>query len=330
MDLCRRCPRAGPLRRAIPAAAPLAAFALLAPGCGGDPAVEPVGGAGERGPGEGGAIAIAIAAQPSRLDPLRAVERASQLVTRQVHEPLVETLSGPFGDQRRLPGLARAYRPSGDRTIWRFELRDRVRFQDGAPFNASALLANAERWQALPEGRALLPNLVAVDAPKPDLVRFVLDGPDPDFPRRLADVRLGIVSPRALAPRDAAAARLAGADRTGTGPFELRDLEPGRALIVRNVGWWGERLGLGPALDQVELPVVPDGRERLGLLRTAQVQAADELDRRAVRALRTEPLLTYAGDGPYLGFERSIRGLEDPDPVPLLSPVWITTVGAGG
>lgn len=315
--------------RPLPALAAAALALAIAAGCGDEPAVEPVDGVEGQAGGEGGAISIAIGARPSGLDPLRATGRASLLVTRQVHEPLVETLSGPFGDQRRLPGLAKAYRPSGDRTIWRFELRDRVRFQDSEPFNASAVLANVERWQALPEGRELLPGLLAVDAPTPDLVRFVLDAPDPDFPRRLADHRLGIVSPRALVPREAAAARLARAERTGTGPFELRDLEPGRALIVRNVGWWGERLGLGPALDQVELPVVPDDRERLELLRAGEVQAADELDGNAVRALRADPLLTYAGDGPYLGFERSIRGLEDPDPVPLLSAVWITTVGAG-
>jgi peptide/nickel transport system substrate-binding protein len=317
--------------RVAPALAALAALALGgAAGCGGGSAVEPADGARQPGAGEGGTIAIAIAAEPSGLDPLLAADRSSALVTRQVHEPLVETLSGPFGDERRLPGLAKAYRPSRDRTIWQFELRDGVRFQDGAPFNASAVLANAERWQSRPESRELLPSLVAVDAPRPDLVRFVLSVPDPDFPRRLADGRLGIVSPRALGPGEGAAARLARADRTGTGPFELRDSDPGIVRIVHNVGWWGERLGLGPAVDQIELPVVPDDRERLDLLLGSEVQAADELDRETLRALSADPLVTYAGDGPYLGFERSIRGLEDPDPVPLLSAVWVTTVGGAG
>src|SRR4051812_5829475 len=116
--------------RAAFAATTLAAVALI--GCGGQQESGVAGEATGR-PGEGGSISFAIASPARTLDPLAATDRPSLVVTRQIHEPLVETVSGPFGDLRQVPGLAQAYRPSGDRTIWRFELRPRVRFQDGEP-----------------------------------------------------------------------------------------------------------------------------------------------------------------------------------------------------
>jgi peptide/nickel transport system substrate-binding protein len=316
--------------RAAPAL--LVALALCVAGCGGED-----GGSGgatvdETQLGEGGTLVFALAGEPRELDPLLAEDRASQLVSRQVHEPLVETLTGPFGDVRELPGLAQAYNPSGDRTIWRFQLRRRVRFQDGTPFNAAAVLANAERWQTLPQGQVLLPGLAAVDAPRPDLVRFILSGPDPRLPQRLSVPQLGLVSPEALSPHSGRSAEVRGEQGTGTGAFELRSSRHEAALLVRNTRWWGSRLELGPALDQVELPVVPDQAERLELLRSGQVQAADALDRASVRRLRRQPLLTYAGGGTgsFVGLERSVRGIESAGEAPLLSGVWLTTIGAGG
>ena len=189
------------------------------------------------GPGEGGELAYALATAPAEVDPLLASDRSSLLVTRQIHEPLVGTVTGPFGDLRTFQGLAQAYRPSGDRTIWRFELRPRVRFQDGTPFNAAAVLANAERWQALARGRRLLGDVIAIDAPTTDLVRFVLASPDPDFPSRLTAPELGIVSPNAISA-DHPSRRVTRDERTGTGPFELRTLTESDALVVRNVDWW--------------------------------------------------------------------------------------------
>src|SRR5262245_8561798 len=194
-----------------------AALALAPVGCGDADPIEGTGGPGAGAAG-GRALTYALAGAPRKVDPLLADSRADQVLTRQIHEPLVERLHGPFGDARGTPGLARSWGSSGDRVIWRFELRRRVRFQDGTPFDAAAVLANVERWRTLPAGRALLPELVAADAPRPDRVRFILSRGVADFPRRLSSPRLGIVSPRALRPRSGRGAKLASQERSGTGP----------------------------------------------------------------------------------------------------------------
>jgi peptide/nickel transport system substrate-binding protein len=311
-------------------ASALVCVALALAGCGGDGGGEAPAGGGR--PLEGGTLDYALAADPSHLDPLFAADRASQVVTRQIHEPLVAELTGPFGDVREVAGLAESSSSSGDATIWRFHLRPRIRFGDGSPFNASAVLANADRWLASSEGRALLPGLAAVDAPRPDLVRFILDGPDTTFPSRLAQARLGLVSPRALRAASPVEGVHVTDGGTGTGPFEFREQEPGATTVLaRNTSWWGTRLRLGPALDQLVFPVVPGAGERVRQLKDGQVELADELGAQAAKKVRSDPLLAVEGGGagPLFGVERSVRGIDVETGAPVLSGVWLTTIGTG-
>jgi peptide/nickel transport system substrate-binding protein len=301
------------------------ALALLA-GCGGDgdggtrsgSALPPAGG--------GGTLVYAVPSVPSELDPLAASDRAAQTVVRQVYEPLVETLTGPYGQARTRSGLALSARPSGDRTTWTVTLRPGVRFQDGTPFNAAAVLANSRRWQSDPAGRSLLPHLFAVDAPRPDEVRFLLDQPVPDLLSRLADPRLGMVSPQALDPQSGVGARfLPGSPGSGTGPFLPGQRGAGRLELGRFARWWGSPLGLGPALDAVTFMAARQPSQRLRMVRDGDVQVADQLDPAALRAAESDPLLVGVG-GPTGGLvlEGSVRGIDSARVVPALSGVWLT------
>jgi peptide/nickel transport system substrate-binding protein len=315
-------------RPALASALVVACVAIALGGCGGDGDDEAAPGSAR--PLEGGTLDLALAGEPERLDPLLATDRPSQVVTRQIHEPLVESLSGPFGDLRELPGLAKSWGSSGDATIWRFRLRGRIRFGDGTPFNASAVLANTDRWLSTPVARVLLPGLAAVDAPQPDIVRFILSRPDPDFPALLAQARLGMVSPRALrAASPVEGVHVTDGD-TGTGAFEFRE-QGDATVLARNTAWWGTRIRLGPALDQLVFAVEADPADRVALLSDGGVEVADELPASAAKTVRADPLLAVegGGSGPLFGIERSVRGIDDERGVPLLSGAWLTTVGAG-
>lgn len=190
------------------------------------------------------------------------------------------------------------------------------------------MLANVERWQASAAGRALIDNAL-VDAPSPDLVRFILPLADPRFDQRLASPRLGIVSPRALAAAGGGELDAAQAADSGTGPFELRERSPDRLLLARNIDWWGSDRGLGPGVDQLEFVVVSDAGERLDQLREGSVQVAD-LARTERGRLRRDPLLTFVGrPGPRgLGVERSIRGIPAGEAAPSLNGAWRTAIAA--
>jgi peptide/nickel transport system substrate-binding protein len=308
-------------------AATLTTLILLAvAGCGGDDGDGTEPGSQLPPAGGGGTLGYALPALPSTLDPLAAQSREAQTVVRQVYEPLIEQLTGPYGQGEPQPGLALNPRPSANHTIWTLTLRPGVRFQDGTPFNAAVVLANSRRWQSSAKGRSLLPNLFAVDAPRPDEVRFLLDEPVRDLPRRLAAPQLGIVSPHALEPQTGKGARfLPDVRGSGTGAFQPGAGGPARLELSRYAGWWGSRMALGPALDGVTFVAAPLPDQRLRLLADGAVQVADPLDAVGLSAAESDPLLdTVGGPGSGLGMEGSVRGISSAGVVPVLSGVWLT------
>jgi ABC-type transport system substrate-binding protein len=271
-----------------------------------------------------------VAERPATLDPLYATAPAEQLAARQVHEPLVERLRAPDDRGGGSPGLALTLRPSADATVWRATLRPGVRFHDGQPFNAAAVLANVDRWLAVPAGRAALGGDLLVDAPRPDQVRFILPAPDAAFDERLAAPELGLVSPAAIEAAGGAALDPRTEPDSGTGAFELREGTAGSLLLARNTAWWGTERGLGPGVDQVELRAAADPDERLdllaqGVVRVAEV-APDQLDE-----VRADPLLAVVrqGAGRAIGIERSVQGIPPGVPVPSLNAVWIAGIDGG-
>jgi peptide/nickel transport system substrate-binding protein len=314
-------------RNRLPAFAALAGLLVALAGCGGGSTESVTPGTP---PTPAGTLGIAIPAVPDTFDPLLSTTTADQLVAGQVYEPLTRALSGPYGETGRKPGLALSAKPGAHSTIWRMRLRTGVRFQDGARFNASAVLKNAERWRTTPEGQALVPGLVAADAPRPDLVRFFFAAPDPDLVHQLDSVRLGVVSPRVLRSPPALA-RLANGLPAGTGPFEVHDHDAERVLLARNPRWWGTRHDLGPGVELVDLRFAAGADRRLSMLRHGTVQVAEGLAPAQVPELRRDPLLTdQAGAaGTRIGVVRSVRDLRPGRGVPVLSRAWLTTVGTG-
>lgn len=304
----------------------LAATALIAAGgCGASEGGESSAEAGVI-PEPGGTLRIAVADPIETLDPLLAASSAERLASRQIHEPLLSRQAGPFGQSRQRAGLARTFQASAGDTIWTATLRGGVRFQDGEPLDADAVLANVDRWLSVAAGRALVPELIAADSPRPGQVRFLLDGASPRFPQRLASARLGLIAPNAIAAVEDGLL-LPSASRTGSGPFELREREGDRTLLARNADWWGTPLGLGPGVDQLELVDLRDGRLRIDGLVGGSFEVADDLDPDLVRAVERNPLLTVVrGGGSVLGMERSVRGIESAATDQPLADVWLTDI----
>jgi peptide/nickel transport system substrate-binding protein len=301
----------------------VAGFALASIGCGGGatafaPATPaPVGGNGE--------LTYALSGSPGTLDPLAARSISGQTVIRQIFEPLVASQNEPYGGRRNVPGVAISIHHSADRRVWSLRLRQGLKFQDGRILDAAAVLANERRWVASPVGRALLPGLIGADGPRPDLVRFVFAQPVSDPNSSLGDPRLGLVSPSALSSGSGAASLLRVA-KAGSGPFQLSGRPGGTLLLRRNPGWWGSRVGLGPALDEISFRTEPSAAGRLGLLRAGGVQVAGDVGPAAAQ-LRADPLLGAVGvTGSYpIGIERSVRGIVVSQPQSLAG-VWLTGI----
>jgi ABC-type transport system substrate-binding protein len=301
-----------------------AALAALSAGCGGGATAFPPSGPARA--GGNGELSYAIPSGAGALDPLAARSIPEQTVARQIFEPLVTTQNGPYGRHRGVAGIAASIRHSADRRVWRLRLRPGLRFQDGRILDAPAVLSNTRRWLSSPVGRALLPGLIGVDGPRPDLIRFVFTQPVSDPGVRLGDPRLGLVSPSALAPGPGGGSLLR-VTKAGSGPFLLSGRTRQAVLLKRNRSWWGSKHGLGPALDEIAFRIVPSDAGRVGLLKGGKVQVAGDLGAAAAQ-LRTDPLLSAVGvtSAYSLGLERSVRGILGPAPQSLAG-VWLTGIG---
>ena len=137
------------------------------------------------------------------------------------------------------------------------------------PFNAAAVLANSRRWQSDPRGRGLLPHLFAVDAPRPDEVRFLLDQPVPDLAAaaRLAAARDRLArgaraAERAARPLPPGRGRLGHAAPSSPGPAGRRRLE----LSTRSPAGGGARSGSGPRSTGSPSSRAPQPGQRFRLL----------------------------------------------------------------
>lgn len=266
--------------------------------------------------------AIAVSEEVATVDPLFARTRSERLVSRQIHEPLSSVVRPPFEAGGRRRGPARPLSRSAASTLWEFELRPGVRFQDGTELDADAVLANVERWRTTGVAAELIPELVAADSPQPGRVRFQLDEPVDDLPRRLDDGRLGLVSPLAIGARGDRPVR---PGPTGTGAFELREREREGLLLAQNGSWWGREADLGPGVERLEVVVTAGTGERLAQLEAGTVQIADELGAGAARGLGRDPLLSALRDGPTtMGLERSVRGISSTAADQPLSGLWLT------
>lgn len=245
------------------------------------------------------------------------------MLSRQVYEPLVSRVDPPFGVAGTRRGPARPLGSEAGGRLWRFQLRSGVSFHDGSRLNADAVIANADRWSATGLAARLLPELEAVDSPRPGEVRFQLAEPVIDLPRLLGDPRLGLVSPAEI---PAGAARVpVGAD--GTGPYELRERSATRLLLARSPEWWGEDAGLGPGINQLDFVLAPDDAARAEQLLADAVQIADDLGPDAAAAVEGRPLVATLSDGTItIGYSAALRGLSTVSPDQSFSELWLTTL----
>ena len=117
-------------------------------------------------------LVVARSTDAVSLDPARANDIESLEVAEQVYGRLVRFAPGRLEPE---PDLATSWTVSADGTVWTFELRPNVRFHDGTPFDADAVVFSFER-QIVPEHPAHEPDFVWTRAYH-NIRRVRADGP---------------------------------------------------------------------------------------------------------------------------------------------------------
>lgn len=188
-----------------------------------------------------------------------------------LYEPLVRYVEGGG----IAAALATAWRQEDERS-WVFALRPGVRFHDGTPFDAAAVVANVRAVLANRERHAwleMVSQIEGAEAIDAGTVRLRLRGPYYPTLMELALIRpLRFASPAVLRPDGGLAAPV------GTGPWRLAETVRGQHdLFVRHDGHRGAR----PAVERVLVRVLGDSNTRALALETGEIDftyGTDQLD----------------------------------------------------
>lgn len=199
----------------------------------------------------------------------------------------LETLAKYDGDSKLVPGLAESWSQSSD-TTWDFKLRQGIKFQDGAPFNAEAVVNSLNHvLKAQTPSRAIGPkNVSSVEVLDEFTIRVTTPQPSQLLPYRLSVPSSGILSP-------AAYKETINPFGTCTGPFTFVSEVPKQSLkIVRNDNYWGEKA----KLESVEVRFVVDAGTRMAQLRSGEADLVLEVPPALTSTLKSNPDTVIAAE----------------------------------
>jgi peptide/nickel transport system substrate-binding protein len=247
----------------------------------------------------GGTLTFATEGAPKLFDPFFATDGATFRTSQQIFEGLIEFKPGTADAEA---GLATKWDQSEDGLTWNFELREGVKFHDGAEFNAEAVCFNFDRWYnqtgagqspavtgywvdnfgGFSDGAApsLFASCTAKDAKTAEVK---LTRATSKFPDILGLPSFAMQSPKALEQYDAdnvvqqgdsfVYPEYATEHPTGTGPFKFSkyDEANGTVELVRNEDYWGDKA----KLDKLVLRAIPDETARKQALQSGDVDGYD-------------------------------------------------------
>lgn len=230
----------------------------------------------------GGTIRVA-AQRPVKLDPINMQDLSSYGLTAQSFEFLV-ALAPNATDIA--PGLAEKWAPNADNSVWTFNLRKGVKWQDGSDFTANDVVATMERLVAA--GNAGLKGVIdkgSTVATDPNTVTFNLVSANGNFPYLVCVFN----SQSLITPANYATGTTLDKTPAGTGAWKLTsyDVSSG-AKFARNDAWWG---GKTP-LDTTEWVFFDDTASMVTAYQGGQVDALVQFGVLEGQPLFTDPNFT--------------------------------------
>ena len=191
-----------------------------------------------------------------------------------------------------VPRLAERWERSEDGKTWTFHLRKGVKFHDGTPFDAAAVVFSFSRLlgkgeqlpRAIPYGASY--NVVeSIEAPDPLRVVFKLKEASAVFLMNLAMFPAGIVSPAAV--RASGAAKFA-TSPVGTGPLKFKEWQRDvKIVLLRNADYWG-----APAkMERLIVLDVKDAKTAVQKLKNGEADVIDKLTLADIAAIESDPNL---------------------------------------
>ena len=245
------------------------------------------------------------------LDPGNVDEGNSSMIVSQIFESL---LAYKPGTTEIIPWLAKSYSVSRDNLEVTFNLRSGVKFHDGTPLNADAVVFSLKRqndkshpfnqfgpwkywssksWAPTDKDPGIIKDIVKVN----DMtVKVVLNKADMSVLYNFALYFTGIVSPTA--------AQKYGAEfknhPVGTGPFQFVEWQKdSHVALKRFEGYWGEKAHLNGVI----FKVFPDEQARILALKKGEADIIDPPGPEGMKTIKADPSLKLQrGDVLSIGY----------------------------
>jgi peptide/nickel transport system substrate-binding protein len=191
------------------------------------------------------------------------------------------------------PYMAKSLTHNADYTTWTLTIRPNIKFTDGSPYNAAAVVENIKN-QMIPTSItasdfALLTNMTT---PNDNTVVFTFSESFAGFPFVLARKNGAIAAPSYLAE---VAAGDATATPIGAGPFTVQNFQPGVSVtLVANPNYWAGK----PYLSGLKFIYIPGGPATYQAFQAGQLQAAMLVDFPSVAQAKAAGVSTYVALNP--------------------------------
>jgi peptide/nickel transport system substrate-binding protein len=167
---------------------------------------------------------------------------------------VVETLVEANPDFSLKPGLAVEWTWGGDRE-WTFRLREGVKFHDGSPLTAEAVVASMERAFKVTPSLKTMPQIDKVEVTGPLAIRVTTTAPTAILPATMVSANLSIVALSSETTADGTIVK-----PVGTGAFMVDEWKRSESslFLKRNPAYWGGKA----AIEKIVFRGVPDPSTR--------------------------------------------------------------------
>jgi peptide/nickel transport system substrate-binding protein len=221
-----------------------------------------------------------------------------------------------------IPALALSWAVDAkDKTKWVFKLRSGVKFHDGSPFNADAVVWNvrkvldkeAPQFDASQVGvtASRMPTLKSARKIDEHTVELITSEPDSFLPINLSNLFMASPShweaklkavPASVsdpAERSKQAWAAFAADASGTGPFHMTRFVPRERLeLAANKGYWDPKRT--PKIDKVVMLPMPEANARTAALLSGQVDWIEAPAPDAMDQIKQRGFKLYSNAQPHV------------------------------
>jgi peptide/nickel transport system substrate-binding protein len=264
--------------------------------------------------------------EPISLDPALIQDNISQKITSQVYSTLVKYKGATTEIEA---DLADKWEVSADGKVWTLHLRKGVKFHDGEPCDAAAIVWNFERWwkekhpqhenqvkagKTFPywedqfdgfDDKSIVSKVEAVD---PATIKVTLKQPQAPFLANLAIFAFGIASPKAVEKWGVEY----GKHPVGTGPFKFVEWNANQDVVVEaSPDYFGQKA----KVKRVVVRNIKDNSARLAALKSGEAHGIEGINVDDLKVVKADPnlylLLRPANNTAYVAFNYHIKEFQN-------------------